>query len=147
MDFPAVVRHAARLGPIMYLATVTPTGDPHVVPMHVEWYEGAAWCLAGATDVKTRNIAAHPAVCLHSAVAEETGWDHLMIWGNAVFLADVATKRRLWSGVFSYDLDDYEPGGPDESPDTGFLRITPHRALLLRRYGFDGRDEWRAPDG
>jgi hypothetical protein len=48
------------------------------------------------------------------------------------------------SGVFSYDLDYFEPGGPDVSPATGFLRIEPQRVLLLRRYGFDGREEWRA---
>jgi general stress protein 26 len=143
MDFAAVLDHAARLGPIMYLATVTPAGDPHVVPVHIDWHEGAAWSVAGTSDVKTRNIAAHPAVCLHSSVSEVTGWDHLMVWGDAAFLADVETKRRMWSGVFGYDLDDFAPGGPEDSPETGFLRITPYRVVLLRRYGFGGRDDWR----
>lgn len=143
MDFGTVLSHAARLGSVMYLATVTPSGGPHVVPVHIDWHEGAAWCVAGTSDVKVRNIAAHPAVCVHSSVSQETGWDHLMLWGTAAFLGDVDTKRRLWSGVFTYDLDDFEPGGPDDSPHTGFLKITPHRVLLLRRYGFGGRDEWR----
>ena len=143
VEFSEVLEHAARLGPIMYVATVTPAGGPHVVPVHVDWHEGLAWCTTGVSDVKAHNISAHPAVCMHSSVSEETGWDHLMIWGEASLVTDVPTKRRLWSDVFSYDLGDFEPGGPDGSPETGFLRIAPRRALVLRRYGFDGRDEWR----
>jgi general stress protein 26 len=144
MDFADVLQQADRLGPIMYLATVTPAGEHHVVPVHVNWHEGAAWCVTGTADGKTRNIAAHEAVCLHSAVSEETGWDHLMMWGDAVLVTDTATKRRLWSGVFTYDLDEFESGGPDKSPNTGFLRITPRRAVFMRGYGLDGREQWQA---
>ena len=64
-----------------------------------------------------------------------------MIWGMAVLVTDGATKPRVWSGVFTSDLDDFEPGGAEGSPGTGFLRIAPRRTLFLRRYGLDGREE------
>lgn len=57
---------------------------------------------------------------------------------------DVDTKRRLWNGVFDYDLNLFAPGGPDGSPDAGFLAITPLRALVLEGYGARGMRRWSA---
>ncbi len=142
MDFDALLAAADRLGPIAYLATVTPAGNPHVVPVHVDWHERAAWVAIGLYDAKVRNLAANPEVCMHYEVGEATNWDHLMVWGTAELVADVATKRAMWN-AFSYDLDEFDPAGP-ESPDTVLLRIQPRRALFLARYGMDGREEWRA---
>ena len=141
MDFDAVLAGADRLGPIAYLATVTPTGGPHVVPVHIDWHEGAAWVAVGPNDVKVRNISANPEVCIHYEVGEATDWDHLMVWGEAEVVADVATKKAMWN-IFSYDLDEFDSAGP-ASPDTVLLQIQPRRALFLARYGMDGSDEWR----
>jgi hypothetical protein len=46
--------------------------------------------------------------------------------------------------VFDYDLNAFAPGGPDNSPDAGFMRVDPYRALHLPAYGMGGRFEWRA---
>jgi hypothetical protein len=35
--------------------------------------------------------------------------------GTATVNTDLHTKRRLWTGVFTYNLDDFAPGGI-ESP-------------------------------
>ena len=39
--------------------------------------------------------------------------------GHGPLVTDAAAKRRLWSGVFTYDLDDFEPGGPTTPPQRG----------------------------
>ena len=143
MDHAAFVAETHRLGPYIYLATSSAAGAPHVVPIHADWHDGHIYAMVGLHDVKVRNLRANPAVCLHWQVSESTGWDSLLAWGTAAVLATTQDKRRLWSGVLSYDLDAFSTGGPDGSPDTGFLEVTVERAVLLRRFGYDGRDEWR----
>ena len=66
------------------------------------------------------------------------------VWGTAAVRTDVETKRRLWEGVFDYNLSDFAPGGPDGSPDAAFLEITPQRALVLYQYGMAGTRRWHA---
>ena len=70
--------------------------------------------------------------------------DGVEIWGTAEVFADLDTKRRLWTGVFDYDLTAFAPGGPDDSPGTAFLAITPDRALVLYQYGMGGMKRWSA---
>jgi hypothetical protein len=36
----------------------------------------------------------------------------------------------------------FAPGGPEDSPGTAFMAITPERALLRRRYGIGGAEGW-----
>ena len=55
---------------------------------------------------------------------------------------DLETKRRLWTGVFDYDLNAFAPGGPDNSPGTCFIAITVERALVLKQYGMGGLRRW-----
>jgi nitroimidazol reductase NimA-like FMN-containing flavoprotein (pyridoxamine 5'-phosphate oxidase superfamily) len=147
MDEAAFVAHTRRLGPLAHLATITPDGLPHVVPIHVDWYNGHLYAMVGPADAKSRNLASNPNVCLHYQVDEATNWDSLIVWGRVAVLDAIDDKRRLWTGVLSYDLDRFSPGGPDGSPDTAFLEITVERALLLHRYGLDGRDEYRGTGG
>jgi general stress protein 26 len=143
MDLRTVIEHAARLGPVVHLATLGPNGHPHVAPVHVDWLDDLIYCSAGASRAKARNIESQPPVCLHHQVAEESGWDSLMIWGFARLLTSSYDKRRLWSAM-SYDLSLFASGGPDDSPDTMYIEIVPVRALFLSRFGIDGRAEWTA---
>jgi nitroimidazol reductase NimA-like FMN-containing flavoprotein (pyridoxamine 5'-phosphate oxidase superfamily) len=140
MDEEAFVAHTRRLGPLAHLATVTPDGLPHVAPIHVDWHNGYLYSMIGISDTKTRNLTANPNVCLHYQVGKATNWDSLIVWGRARLLDAIEDKRRLWTGVLGYDLDRFSPGGPDGSPETGFLQITVDRAVMLPRYGMDGRE-------
>ena len=144
MTVDQFVAETQRLGPYVYLATVTPAGAPHVVPIHADWHEGYVYAMVGLGDAKVRNPRGDPRLCLHYEVSEQTGWDSLVAWGTAAILDAAEDKERLWKGVLGYDLDLFSPGGPHGSPDTGFLEITVRKALLLRRYGLDGRVEWNA---
>lgn len=142
MDLTDVARHASALSPWAHIATVGPDGHPHVVPVHPAFEGEVIWAMVGSDSVKARHVRDHPEVQLHWQVTE--AGDNLMVWGRAEVRDDLDTKRRMWDGVFDYDLDLFAPGGPDGSPDTGFLAITPTRAVFLAQYGLGGRSEWRA---
>ncbi|MCX7792222.1 MAG: pyridoxamine 5'-phosphate oxidase family protein [Chloroflexaceae bacterium] len=84
MNHPSV-GIAARLEaePIIWLATVRPTGRPHLVPLWFVWMSGSIYlCVAGGS-VKVRNIAANPAV----ALALESGSAPVVVEGQATVLA------------------------------------------------------------
>ena len=142
MDLDDVKQHGADLSPWAHIATVGADDRPDVVPIHPSWEGDTLWVMTGGSSVKVRNIADNPEVALHWQVTENG--DGLEVWGTASFHDDLDTKRRLWNGVFDYDLDDFAPGGPEDSPDTGFLRVEPRRALWLAQYGMGGRDVWIA---
>jgi general stress protein 26 len=133
---------AAGLSPWAHLATVGDDGEPDVVPVHPCWEGDVLWTMCGADSVKARNVAANPKVALHWQVTEVG--DGVELWGTAEVFDDLDTKRRLWDGVFDYDLDVFAPGGPENSPATAFMAIRPSRALLLRQYGMGGKERWRA---
>lgn len=128
------------LSPWAHLATVRSDGEPDVTPVHPCWEGDTLAVMVGTTSVKARNVAANPRVALHWQVSAIG--DGVELWGTAVVLDDLETKRRLWNGVFDYDLNQFAPGGANDSSGTGFMMITPTRALVLRQYGMGGLDRW-----
>ena len=142
MELDEIKAKATALSPWMHIATVGADGKPDVVPVHPCWEGDVLWTMAGTTSVKARNIAANPNVALHSQVTEKG--DGVEIWGTATIHADLETKRRLWTGVFDYDLNAFAPGGPDDSEGTCFIAIVPELALYLDTYGMGGSFRWSA---
>jgi general stress protein 26 len=140
MELDDVKAKAMQLSPWAHMATVGADGCPDVVPVHPCWEGDVLWVMCGTTSVKARNLAANPNVALHWQVTEKG--DGLEVWGAGVVYDDLDTKRRLWNGVFDYDLNLFAPGGPDNSPETGFVAVTPQRALWLGAYGMAGSDRW-----
>lgn len=141
-DLEAVKAFAAGLSPWAHLATVGADNRPDVVPVHPCWDGNDCWLMLGASSVKARNVSANDEVAMHWQVTEVG--DGVEIWGKAEIFDDLETKRRLWEGVFDYDLNAFAPGGPDNSPDTVFMKITPSRAIILHQYGMGGTDRWSA---
>jgi general stress protein 26 len=140
IDLDGVKAFAAALSPWAHLATVGADGKPDVVPVHPCWEGDVCWIMAGTDSVKSRNVSHHPDVAMHWQVTEKG--DGVEIWGTAEMFDDLDTKRRLWNGVFDYDLNAFAPGGPENSPGTGFLAIRPERALVLTQYGMGGAQRW-----
>ncbi|MFM8562933.1 MAG: pyridoxamine 5'-phosphate oxidase family protein [Acidimicrobiia bacterium] len=136
----AVREFASGLSVWAHLATVGADGEPDVVPVHPCWDGDTLWVMVGSASVKSRNVAANDRVALHWQVTENG--DGVEVWGRATVHDDLATKRRLWNGVFDYDLNAFAPGGPDASPDTAFMRIDIERAVILRMYGAAGVERW-----
>ncbi len=137
-----VKEFATELSPWAHLATVGADGEPDVVPVHPCWEGDVLWTMVGTTSVKARNTAANPKVAFHWQVT--ANGDGVEVWGTAELFTDVETKKRLWDDVFDYDLNAFAPGGPEESPDTAFLAVTPTRALILKQYGVGGTQRWSA---
>ena len=133
---------ASNLSMWAHIATVGADNKPDVVPVHPCWEGDVLWIMCGLTSVKTRNIAENPNVAIHWQVTENG--DGVEVWGTATTHADLETKRRLWTGVFDYDLNGFAPGGPDDSPDTAFIAIQVEKALILHMYGMKGRDVYTA---
>lgn len=142
MTLDDVRAYHQALSPWVHIATVGADGEPDVAPVHPCWEGDVLWTMCGAGSVKVRNAAANPSVACHWQVTEKG--DGLLLWGTATFHDDLDTKRRLWTGVFDYDLNAFAPGGADNSPGTGFLAITPTRATYLGMYGVGGRRTWKA---
>lgn len=141
MELHEVRAETARLSNWAHIATVGRDGKPDVVPIWPAWQDDTVWISTSTTSVKVRNIAHNPNVAMHWQV-DESG-DGVEIWGTASVHTDIDTKRRLWTGVFSYNIDDFIPDGP-ESPEACFVAVKPERALALKQYGMAGRDTWRA---
>ncbi len=141
MELEEIKKETARLSNWAHLATVGADGNPDVVPVWPPWQDDTLWIFTGTDSVKVRTFIAHnPNVALHWQV-DESG-DGVELWGTATVHTDVGTKRRLWTGVFGYNLDDFAPGGSG-SPDQCFLAVEPPRVLALKQYGMAGRDTWR----
>lgn len=138
-----VKEFASKLSVWAHLATVGADGEPDVVPVHPCWEGDVVWVMVGTDSVKSRNVSVNDRVAMHWQVTENG--DGVEVWGRATVLADLETKRRLWTGVFDYDLNAFAPGGPDESPDTAFMRIDVDRAVILRMYGAAGIERWARP--
>lgn len=136
----AVKQYGAALSPWAHIATIGADGKPDVSPVHPCWEGDTLWIMSFVSSVKARNLAANPNVALHWQVTEKG--DGLEVWGTATVHDDLDTKRRLWEGVFDYDLNLFSPGGPDGSPDTGFIAVRPERAVYLAAYGMGGTMRW-----
>jgi len=141
-DLERVKRESARLSAYAHIATVGADGDPDVAPVHPTWEGDTIWMFTGATSVKVRNIAHNPNVALHWQVME--AGDGVEVWGTAEVHTDVETMKRLWTGVFDYDLNQFAPGGPKNSSGFAFVAVHPARALYLEMYGLKDRDTWSA---
>ncbi|MEO1061542.1 MAG: pyridoxamine 5'-phosphate oxidase family protein [Actinomycetota bacterium] len=142
MRLDDVQTEAARYERTAYLATVTPAGRPHVAPIAVAWNGDRLQAFVLGSSTKVRNLRANPAASVHYPVSAETGWDSLIVDGTASIVDTVDGRRALWP-TMGYDLDPFEPGGP-ESDGHVFVVIEPTSALVLRRYGLDGQERWRA---
>jgi general stress protein 26 len=142
MDLDDIKNRARELSMWAHIATIGADGAPDVTPIHPCWEGDVMWALIGRNSVKARNVAADDRVAMHWQITEKG--DGVEVWGTASVHDDVPTKRRLWSGVFDYDLNQFSPGGPDNSPDAAFLRIVPQRAIFLKTYGIGGIERWQA---
>ncbi len=142
MELDQVKATATALSPWAHMATIGADNAPDVVPVHPCWEGDTLWVMVGNDSVKSKNIAANPNVALHWQVTAVG--DGVEVWGTAKLFSDLETKKRLWTGVFDYDLNAFAPGGPENSPENGFIAITPKRAMVLKQYGMGGIDRWKA---
>ncbi len=131
-----------RYGPLAYLGTVSPSGTPYTSPVAVNWVDDELVAFVATQEAKVANVRANDKMTVHYAVGESTGWDSCVLWGSARVIDTVDGRRELW-GRMGYDLDRFEPGGP-EADSHVFIALRPTKAVILRNYGIGGRHVWRA---
>jgi nitroimidazol reductase NimA-like FMN-containing flavoprotein (pyridoxamine 5'-phosphate oxidase superfamily) len=141
MSLEDVRIESLRYGPIAYIATVSPQGEPHLAPVAVSWFEGNLYAFVLSSSMKVRNARLNPRATVHFSVGPTTNWDSCIVWGEVFLLETTAERQKLWDQM-GYDLAAFEPGGP-ESDNHLFFQIKPSRATVLRAYGMAGRDTWK----
>jgi F420H(2)-dependent biliverdin reductase len=67
----------------IWLATVRPSGRPHLVPLWFVWADGCIYLCVSSASVKVRNLTANPAV----ALALESGGAPVVVEGRASLAA------------------------------------------------------------
>jgi nitroimidazol reductase NimA-like FMN-containing flavoprotein (pyridoxamine 5'-phosphate oxidase superfamily) len=132
---------SARYGPIAYLGTVSASGTPYTSPVAVAWHGDELLAFVATAEAKVANVRANGKLTVHFAVSETTGWDSCVLWGDARVIDTTAERTALW-GAMGYDLDRFEPGGPGADTHV-FIAMRPTKAVILRMYGINGREEWR----
>lgn len=133
---------SARYGPIAYLGTVSASGTPYASPVAVAWHGDELLAFVATAEAKVANVRANGKLTAHFTVSETTGWDSCVLWGDARVIDTTAERTSLW-GAMGYDLDRFEPGGPGADTHV-FIAMRPTKAVILRTYGINGREEWRA---
>lgn len=112
-----------------WLATVRPSGAPHVVPRWGVWVDGAFWYDGDPVTRHARNAEANPAVTL----TLESGAEVVIVEGTSVATRAEAEGlgARLAEAFSKYHDDGYAPAADAWSgADGGGLRaIRPERAL------------------
>jgi general stress protein 26 len=121
------VHAAAAKATWAYLATAV--GDqPKVRVVHPAFEGERVWVATGRDSAKARQVGKNSNVEMFFQVGADTV--HLTVTGKAVFVEDLAEKKRVWDAkLFDYDLSQFWPDGA-ESKDFGLMLITPTRVEL-----------------
>lgn len=116
---------AARLEQeqIIWLASVRPTGRPHLVPLWFVWAGGHIYLCVAGDSVKVRNIAANPDVSL----ALESGSAPVVVEGRAALLPQPWPEEVVlgFQHKYSWTIT------TDAEYDT-LIVITPQRWLMAQ---------------
>ena len=132
-----------------WLATIGPSGAPHVTGIGALWVDGAFWFETGRTTRKARNLRRDPRCTLSVAVDE---FD-LVVEGEAeeiTHAGTVAAMAQRWAdGGWPARVDasgvalTADFSAPSAGPPPWFVwRITAHRATALATTGDGGATAW-----
>lgn len=130
---------------VYWVATASPEGRPHVVPVWGVWLEDTFYFSNGANTRTGRNLAANPSVTVHL----ESGEDVAIIEGTVEPVGDAALVGRINDAYAPKYLWHERVEGPWYAlrPDTAFAWLCPSAGLgaervyaaSATRWTFDGR--------
>jgi hypothetical protein len=112
--------------PVYWVATVLPSGRPHVTPIWGVWVDGAFWMEGGSNTRRFRNLAANPA----AVVTLERANDALILEGEAdlVTSLDAGLTERLLTAYRKYVASHNYEASPENWRD-GIWRVRPRKVL------------------
>lgn len=117
---------------VMWLATVTPEGRPHVVPLIAVWVGGALYFSTGEDERKARNLRsnAHVTIATGTDVLAE-GLD-IVLEGEAALVRDAAKVRRVAKAYVAKYGEGWRLPGID---GVVTFEVTPRKAFGFGRRG------------
>jgi hypothetical protein len=128
-----------RAASAFWLATVTPSGRPHVVPIWGVFVRDDLYLEIGAPETaKARNLAANSAVGVHLDGVD----DALIIFGTATHIRPGPALGSELAAAFHAKYPGYTPE-PTGWDDGGLVRIEPATILAWREMPTATR--WRFP--
>jgi nitroimidazol reductase NimA-like FMN-containing flavoprotein (pyridoxamine 5'-phosphate oxidase superfamily) len=111
-----------------WLATVTPTGRPHVVPIWGVMVGDDLYLETGApSTAKNRNLATNPAIAVHL----DDPNDAVIVMGTAEPARPERELGTLLAAAFSAKYKGYSPG-PTDWEGGGLIRVDPTTILAWR---------------
>jgi hypothetical protein len=111
-----------------WIATVTPDGRPHVVPIWGVFVRDDLFLETGAPQtIKNRNLAVHTEIAVHLDGVD----DVVLIRGRATPAAPDGELGTALAAAFHEKYPDYEPG-PADWDRGGLVRIEPATLLAWR---------------
>ena len=131
--------------PTYWVATVLPTGRPHVTPIWGVWVDGAFWMEGGPNTRRFRNLAQNPA----AVVTVERGNDAVILEGDADLVTELDDElaERLLAAYRKYvPTHGYE--AERSNWDMGIWRVRPAKVLAWSDFPADTtRWKFDAPTG
>ncbi|MEV0072098.1 MULTISPECIES: pyridoxamine 5'-phosphate oxidase family protein [unclassified Amycolatopsis] len=114
-----------------WLATVTPAGLPHLMPVWAVWTGEVLWFSSSLRSVKARNVAAGSAV----SVATEDPEEPVVVSGPAELVADAKEIREFLDAMnakyeTAYGIDFLDPAV------NASVRVRPETVFALREKDF-----------
>jgi PPOX class probable F420-dependent enzyme len=116
-----------------WLATVSPDGRPHVMPVWAVWTDGRLWLSTGLRSRKARNLAADP----RCTVTTDDARDPVVVEGRAEQVTGAAAIGAFVDAVNAK----YDGGMTVEFQDpavNGTFAVRPVRAFALSGADFAG---------
>lgn len=114
-----------------WVATVTPDGRPHVMPVWGVWDDAAVWFSSSSQSRKTRNLAANP----RAAITTDNPLQPVVVEGNVERVVDHETISSFASRVNEKYGTEYSV---DFFADNACLRVSPLWAFALDEADFTG---------
>ncbi|MCW2914372.1 MAG: pyridoxamine 5-phosphate oxidase-related FMN-binding protein [Actinomycetia bacterium] len=116
-----------------WVATVTPEGGPHAMPVWAVWDDDALWFSTSVRSRKARNLAHDPRV----VITTEDALDPVVIEGRAEVITDsAAIARFLGLSNAKYNVD-YQLDFLDPAVNATIV-VRPERAFGLLQSDFSG---------
>ena len=106
----------------IWLATVRPDGQPHLVPLWFAWHEGQIFLCTRPGSIKMRNLAHNPLV----ALSLESGTSPLICEGRAALIPPPwpTAVQAIFQAKYNWHIS------PDDAEGyRQLLAITPHKLL------------------
>jgi F420H(2)-dependent biliverdin reductase len=103
----------------VWLATVRPSGKPHLVPIWFVWADDKFYICTQADSVKVKNLRANP----HASLSLENGDKPVLCEGSAAFLdAFSPAVLALFKAKYDWDI-------PTDNAYRAMIEITPAKWL------------------